>query len=318
MSKSGEVCDALGAYTPEWAWQSSSNYRSDRKVRCYNCDFLFGRHNRFDNKCPAGDGWERSPKGTVFQVGPSQDPLRVKRLNIQILSDLHFEFQTRSWPDFVSNLDETDVDILVLAGDIFARYKKGEEIISRFCSKYPDVVMIAGNHEFYHGTITEGMKILSDIQSRIPNFHFLGNSDATVRGQHFYGGTMWYPEPGPLIDTSIMNEYTTVHDLVPEAYNQNATFFQNAGCITPDTVVVTHHLPSSKSVPEKFKGNPENHFYVCDVSYKIKDFPKIWIHGHTHASNDYMLGRTRVVSNPYGYHEYETNPDFIVKKVITL
>lgn len=29
--------------------------------------------------------------------------------------------------------------------------------------------------------------------------------------------------------------------------------------------------------------------------------PDVWIYGHTHQSDDLMMGRTRIVSNPKGY-----------------
>jgi len=52
----------------------------------------------------------------------------------------------------------------------------------------------------------------------------------------------------------------------------------------------------------------------------IKDSPniKLWCHGHIHKSKDYMIGDTRVVANPYGYYEYEINPDFDATKVIEI
>lgn len=30
--------------------------------------------------------------------------------------------------------------------------------------------------------------------------------------------------------------------------------------------------------------------------------PTLWIHGHTHEKADYMIGNTRIVSNPRGYN----------------
>lgn len=35
-----------------------------------------------------------------------------------------------------------------------------------------------------------------------------------------------------------------------------------------------------------------------------------WVHGHIHDSVDYMIGKTRVVSNPYGYEMIEPNRNF--------
>ena len=47
--------------------------------------------------------------------------------------------------------------------------------------------------------------------------------------------------------------------------------------------------------------------------------PVLWVHGHTHDSLDYMIEKTRVICNPYGYYGTDTgmvkdfNPSFIVE-----
>ena len=33
--------------------------------------------------------------------------------------------------------------------------------------------------------------------------------------------------------------------------------------------------------------------------------PALWLHGHTHAQVDVVVGATRVVANPHGYVRYE-------------
>jgi len=38
--------------------------------------------------------------------------------------------------------------------------------------------------------------------------------------------------------------------------------------------------------------------------------PRLWIHGHTHESFDYKIGKTRVVCNPRGYASTEKNKGF--------
>ena len=42
---------------------------------------------------------------------------------------------------------------------------------------------------------------------------------------------------------------------------------------------------------------------------------KLWIHGHTHGSRDYMLGQTRVICNPRGYPPFnqQFNPNLVVE-----
>lgn len=67
-------------------------------------------------------------------------------------------------------------------------------------------------------------------------------------------------------------------------------------------IVVTHHLPAMGSVPERFKKDPTNCYFLSDVSDTIlAKKPTLWIHGHTHDSCDYVLGGTRVICNPQDY-----------------
>ena len=76
-------------------------------------------------------------------------------------------------------------------------------------------------------------------------------------------------------------------------------------------VVVTHHLPSRRSVAPQFAGDPLNAFFLCDMERLIlARQPLWWIHGHTHHPFDYQLGQTRVVANPRGYPS-EARPDYV-------
>ena len=76
-------------------------------------------------------------------------------------------------------------------------------------------------------------------------------------------------------------------------------------------VVVTHHLPSFQSIPERFRGESLNGAYASELFEDIMETqPDIWCHGHTHGSSDYMIGNTRILCNPRGYHGHELNPDF--------
>ncbi len=43
--------------------------------------------------------------------------------------------------------------------------------------------------------------------------------------------------------------------------------------------------------------------------------PPLWIHGHTHASIDTHVGKTRIVCNPHGYMT-DLNGDFRPKLVV--
>ncbi|MEO6269823.1 MAG: metallophosphoesterase [Lautropia sp.] len=65
-------------------------------------------------------------------------------------------------------------------------------------------------------------------------------------------------------------------------------------------VVVTHHLPSWRSVAPAFLHAVSNAAFASDLD-ALFDPVSLWVHGHTHHSLDYRAGTTRVVANPRGY-----------------
>jgi hypothetical protein len=65
----------------------------------------------------------------------------------------------------------------------------------------------------------------------------------------------------------------------------------------------------------QFVGSRINCYFVCDVEHLMNNRPKLWVHGHTHSSCDYVLGAARVVSNPFGYPR-EVNHEYVEKLVI--
>jgi hypothetical protein len=77
------------------------------------------------------------------------------------------------------------------------------------------------------------------------------------------------------------------------------------------TIVVTHHGISPLSIHERYRGDSLNWAFMSELSKEIMGRgPDLWVHGHTHDSFDYLLGRTRVVVNPYGYQDMETIPRY--------
>ncbi len=69
------------------------------------------------------------------------------------------------------------------------------------------------------------------------------------------------------------------------------------------TVVITHHAPARGSVNKKFNGHPLTPAFVSELGDALDSAwaPQLWIHGHTHDSSDYLVGRCRVLANPRGY-----------------
>jgi hypothetical protein len=84
------------------------------------------------------------------------------------------------------------------------------------------------------------------------------------------------------------------------------------GNISQKYVVVGHHAPSKASTKPQYENDTMvNGAYSSELSEFILDRPqiKVWTHGHTHHTFDYMIGSTRIVCNPRGYISYEHQAD---------
>jgi len=65
-------------------------------------------------------------------------------------------------------------------------------------------------------------------------------------------------------------------------------------------------------------GSPYNIFYANELDLLIEDKkPALWLHGHTHESRDYKIGKTRIICNPRGYPG-AVNPNFNSNLILTL
>ena len=74
-------------------------------------------------------------------------------------------------------------------------------------------------------------------------------------------------------------------------------------------VIVTHHLPSMQCVTQRWKHSTLNKYFVSGFAPEHSG-AALWVYGHTHDSNDFMLGSTRMVCNPFGYVTEEQSQFF--------
>lgn len=243
-------------------------------------------------------------------------------MKIQVMSDVHLEFHRDHGEHFFKTLDNKDVDVLVLAGDIvpLRDHYWSKQWLTEFCSLYKHVVYCQGNHEYYNSSPGEADHSLGAIRLGLDNLHVLEHGlPTTIDGQRFIGGTMWFRDD---IRNSYhkmgMNDFYVISQFTPWVYQQNAITLKNLEQhLQKGDFVVTHHLPSDKSVHPKFQDSSLNRFFVCDVEQLILDKqPLIWAHGHTHEGIDYKLGETRVVANPMGYPHETISVPFNPKLVI--
>lgn len=68
-------------------------------------------------------------------------------------------------------------------------------------------------------------------------------------------------------------------------------------------IVLTHFMPTSKLISEKYKGNDFNPFFATDLEEIMlkNNNIKLWACGHSHDKNECMVGNTLVTLEPYGY-----------------
>ena len=239
-------------------------------------------------------------------------------MRIQILSDAHLEFHADRGRHFIESLEPDGVEVLVLAGDICG-HAHVEATLAAFCALYAEVVYVFGNHELYGSGFEELRDSLASAGKRNRNLHVLDCGVAEIGGVRFVGTTMWFPfHPDNPGHQAALNDFRLIADFESRVYeeHEHAAGFLDATLREGD-VVVTHHLPTMKSVPRGYLEDPLNRFFVAPMDELIeRSRPLLWLHGHTHDSVDCHLGSTRVVANPFGYQPFALNESFEEKMVI--
>lgn len=263
-------------------------------------------------------------------------------MRVRPFSDFHAEF----WPGnkIANNLDTlvpsqpSDKEtVAILAGDIGIAHRPDTwlKVLSKLSKQFNAVVYVEGNHFFYNNDYYGRFQELKAKISLPKNVHFLENQSIEINDVHFVGATLWTDFMGKdffkmQYARKNMNDFVLIKKpdgmhLLPEdtvdAFEISKSYiFDTLKNITgKKTVVVTHHGVSPRSIHEKFRGDSLNCAFMTDLSNEIiAHGPDLWVHGHTHNSFDYMLGRTRVVVNPYGYKDVEVNPQYDKQLVIEI
>lgn len=242
-------------------------------------------------------------------------------MRVQLLSDLHFEFHKDYGNSFLEEMRPDKADVLIAAGDICNFGLLAESVI-KLCARYKDkpVLFIPGNHEFYGSDFPKTLRVLSDLESKLNNFRCLYNQAFTYQGRLFFGSTLWFPKT-EIVENEYkkINDYFYITNFAEYVYRHNlfaVQFLQKANIAR--AFVITHYMPTYRSVHEKYKTSRINDFFVCPLDELIlRKQPSVWFHGHAHTSCDYMYGDTRIICNPHGYaRRKDFNLDFIYDLII--
>jgi len=191
------------------------------------------------------------------------------------------------------------------------------------------VVYVLGNHEYYSSRYPRLIQKLKEFTEG-SNIHILENDNIELEGYRFFGATMWSDfelfgdKEAALKEGYEMNDYQRIRlskgsyrKLRPldtcmahhESRKQLTEFLENGD--PGRSVVITHHAPSPKSLHPGTEDRILSSAYASNLeSIILKYQPLLWIHGHIHRSQDYQIGKTRIIANPRGYIDEKENSDF--------
>ena len=265
-------------------------------------------------------------------------------MKIAVTSDVHLEF---------GDLDlhnEENADVLILGGDIFvaedcknfglvdeqimaatpsmlARGERYYNFLKRCSERFPQVILIMGNHEHYHGDYAETANVIHTLVGEFSNIHFLDKEWRIINGVLFFGGTLWTDmnneDPTTLsYIAGIMNDYRGVQNSakmvtyrVPDMTKEDSdawTFKERPAQFRPEdsvedhyafrraldevlelhpdlpVVVCGHHAPSKASTHPRYKSEViMNGAYSTNLDDFILDRRQIKLWTHGHTHEDF-------------------------------
>ena len=261
-------------------------------------------------------------------------------MKIAVCSDLHLEFGD------LDLTNDNNADVLILGGDIFvaddltangtvvpvtasvqARAERYNNFVVRCSERFPQVILIMGNHEHYHGDYAATANIIRGTFGDLHNVHFLDKEWRIINGVLFFGGTLWTDMNNESHSTmrqiaGMMNDYRgvknsakTVQYRVPDLTKNEAdafSFKERPAQFVPEdsvedhkaflkeldavlalhpdlpTVVCGHHAPSKASTHPRYKHEVVmNGAYSTDLDNFILDRRQIKLWTHGHTHEDF-------------------------------
>lgn len=256
-------------------------------------------------------------------------------MRIHVLSDLHLEFA--EYEDHA-----VECDVVVLAGDIHLGIQGVEWARQRWADK--EIVYVPGNHEYYRSQYDQLNDLFAEA-GKLHGVHVLNRGEVIIGGVRFLGATLWTDfelfgegeKPWAMREcSSYLADFRVIRYggrvFTPEdsivLHRQDVAWLESklrgksptvGEPFDGKTVVVTHHLPSRRSVADRYAKELASSGFASDLS-RLLGLSDLWIHGHTHDRFDYVEAGTRVICNPRGYVTYhngqenfEFNPALVVE-----
>lgn len=198
-----------------------------------------------------------------------------------------------------------------------------------------------GNHEYYFSSYPRALNKLKQ-ETKDTNIHVLENDYYIYKDLVVLGCTLWtdYKLLEPLVHQALamnqcynrMNDFNQIRNsdegyrkLAPRdllfAHYESIDFLKTYLEVFKgwNVGIVTHHPPTIKCIEPSYHKDIVSAAYASNLDeFVAYSGAKFWVSGHSHMSCDFMLGDTRVISNPGGYWPNHLNPNFVKDLVITI
>ncbi len=270
-------------------------------------------------------------------------------MKIQLLSDTHNEFlQIPRWtnssvPLWDGHIPVTDADVIILAGDIDVGTKGVIWAIEESERLQKTIIYVPGNHEYYGGDLSsirsslfQYAKKSQDDANDKTGVYVLDENEIIIQDVRFLGCTLWSDY---LADPN--TNQSTAMEFARNGINDHHVIRYHGQTFTPEdalnlhikarkwlklklsenfsgkTVVITHHGPSMACQHKQFPISPISGAFHSNLDDLI-ELPDLWIYGHTHSCLDTYIGKSRLISNQFGYSEKKSCNEFNSKLLIEL
>lgn len=242
-------------------------------------------------------------------------------MQIDVVSDLHFDFYNIDAPGFVrAILPEEPSEVLIIAGDLGHHNEQNMQVLRslREIGGYKHILVVIGNHDLYVNPRTyegswERVAELQAMLREIPGVRLLDGDVLEIGGVRFGGVPMWYDmsfghglgySTEALLDlwrrTNNDANYIVWGAKPMDAFmaEQRQKLHTIADGVD---VLVTHVGPDWRQAEGRYLHDPTTAFFFFDGREEVERFRGIWIFGHTHARSDAMVGGCRLLNAALGY-----------------
>jgi predicted phosphodiesterase len=249
-------------------------------------------------------------------------------VRLWVMSDLHLEL-TQGW-ELPPPAERPAFDVMVVAGDLVPGMQRGVRWLLDRVTDRP-VIYIAGNHEAYSGDLDRTVEKAREA-ARGTNVVVMNDDTIEIGGVLFIASTLWtdfnlFGSPAIAMELAggAMNDYRRIRHqnyarrlrpvdtLARHRASRRFIEAQLAAPFAGARVVVTHHAPYLGGARPGTEKDLLSAAYASDLtalfgtdsgggpSAQADEARLVWIYGHTHRSDDSLVGKTRLVSNAKGY-----------------